>query len=76
MDNKIVLINENNEEEEFTIEDTFGIDEKNYAALLSEEKMILIVEIIEKNDEVEFKAIEDQKELDEIIKLYEEIKEE
>lgn len=76
MEEKITLINENGNKEDFYLENTFGIDDKNYAALLSEDEMILIVEIIENGDDYEFRAIEDQQELDTIIKLYEEMIEE
>lgn len=40
-----------------------------------DDDLILMVELIESNGEVIFKAIEDQDELDEIIALYEDMKE-
>ena len=68
----IFLLDENNNEVEFNIIDTFGIDDKNYAALEEiGDDMIMIVEVI-----ITFKTIEDQKELDEIIDFYEQMKRE
>ena len=73
----IVLYDEDNNEVKFNIIDTFGVDDNNYCALQQEDDdLILIAEVINNDDEVIFKAIEDQQELDEIIKLYEEMKEE
>ena len=70
----IFLLDENNNEVEFNIIDTFGIDDKNYAALQEkDDDMILIVEVIVTGDVINFKAIEDQKELDDIIEFYEEM---
>ncbi|WP_105300483.1 DUF1292 domain-containing protein [Anaerococcus marasmi] len=75
MDN-IILLDEDNNEVEFEILDTFGVDEANYAALKQvEDELILIVEVIEKNNEIELKSIEDQDLLDELIEIYEEMKE-
>ena len=71
----IFLLDENNNEVEFNILDTFGIDDKNYAALKEvDDDMILMVEIEIVGDVINFKSIEDQKELDEIIGFYEEMK--
>lgn len=73
---KIILLDQNNNEVEFELIDTFGVDEANYAALKQiDDDLILMVELIESNGEVIFKAIEDQYELDEIIALYEDMKE-
>ena len=73
----IVLLNENNEEVEFNIIDSFGVDDKNYCALQEEgDDLILIVEVVNNGEEVVFKAIDNQEELDEIIGLYEEMREE
>ncbi|MCW6678053.1 DUF1292 domain-containing protein [Anaerococcus sp. NML200574] len=73
----IFLLDENNNEVEFNIEDTFGIDDNNYAALKNPiDDMILIVEVINEADEVIFKSIEDQNQLNEIIEFYEEMKRE
>ncbi|MEQ0487483.1 DUF1292 domain-containing protein [Anaerococcus murdochii] len=73
----IFLLDENNNEVEFNILDTFGIDDKNYAALEQVgDDMIMIVEVYNTSDVISFKTIEDQKELDEIIEFYEEMKRE
>ena len=73
---KIILLDQENNEVEFELIDTFGVDEANYAALKQiDDDLILMVELIESNGEVIFKAIEDQDELDEIIALYEDMKE-
>ena len=73
---KIILLNQDNNEVEFELIDTFGVDEANYAALKQiDDDLILMVELIESDGEVIFKAIEDQDELDEIIALYEDMKE-
>ena len=75
--NSIFLLDENNNEVEFNILDTFGIDDKNYAALEQVgDDMIMIVEVYNTSDVISFKTIEDQKELDEIIEFYEEMKRE
>ncbi|WP_311492494.1 DUF1292 domain-containing protein [uncultured Anaerococcus sp.] len=71
----IFLLDENNNEVEFNILDTFGIDEKNYAALKKVgDDMIMIVEVENTCDLITFKTIEDQNELNEIIEFYEEMK--
>lgn len=73
----IFLLDENNNEVEFNIIDTFGIDDKNYAALEEiGDDMIMIVEVKNCDDIITFKTIEDQKELDEIIDFYEQMKRE
>ncbi|WP_130819967.1 DUF1292 domain-containing protein [Anaerococcus vaginimassiliensis] len=73
---KIILLDQENNEVEFELIDTFGVDEANYAALKQiDDDLILMVELIESDGEVIFKAIEDQDELDEIIALYEDMKE-
>ena len=73
----IILFDENNNEVEFNIIDTFGVDDRNFCALQEEDdELILIMEIINNGDEIEFKSIENQQELDEIISLYEEMREE
>lgn len=73
----IFLLDENNNEVEFNLIDTFGIDDKNYAALEEiGDDMIMIVEVKNSDDVITFKTIEDQKELDEIIDFYEQMKRE
>ena len=72
----IVLYDEDNNEVEFNIIDTFGVDDKNYCALQQyDDELIMIMEVINDEEQVEFKSIENQEELDEIISLYEEMKE-
>lgn len=74
MDN-IILLDENNKEVEFEIIDTFGVDDKDYAALSPiEEDFIIIFEMIKKDKEIDFKIIEDEKELNEIVNIYENMK--
>lgn len=76
MDN-IILYDEDNNEVKFNIIDTFGVDDKNYCALQKDnDDMILILEVINNDKEVLFKSINDQKELDEIIELYEQMRDE
>lgn len=73
---KIILLDQDNNEVEFELIDTFGVDDANYAALKQiDDDLILMVELIESDGEVIFKAIEDKDELDEIIALYEDMKE-
>ena len=53
------------------------LDDKNYCALQKDnDDMILILEVINNDKEVLFKSIDDQKELDEIIELYEQMRDE
>lgn len=74
---KIILLDQENNEVEFELIDTFGVDEANYAALKQvNEDLILILEIIEDGKELVFKSIDDDKKLDEIVDFYEQMKEE
>ncbi|MFM1514998.1 DUF1292 domain-containing protein [Helcococcus ovis] len=53
------------------IVDTFGVDEKDYAALLDEKTdELYLFEIKIENEEVTFKTIENEKELEEILAIY------
>ncbi len=73
---KIILTDENNKEVEFNIIDTFGVDDKDYAVLEPiDEDFLLIYEIIKNDDTISFKTIDNDRELDEIIKIYENMKE-
>lgn len=73
---KITLTDENNKEVEFKIEDTFGVDDKNYAALSpNDEDFVVIFEMIEDSEGINFKVIENNQELNEVIKIYEDMKE-
>lgn len=75
--NKIILMNENNKEVEFNLIDTFGVDDKEYAVLEPlDEDFIVIFEMIKEKDSISFKAIENDRELDEIANIYENMKEE
>ncbi|WP_236785430.1 DUF1292 domain-containing protein [Anaerococcus ihuae] len=73
---KIILTDQNNKEVEFNIVDTFGVDDKDYAVLEPiDEDFLLIYEIIKNDDTISFKTIDNDRELDEIIKIYENMKE-
>ena len=73
---KIILTDENNKEVEFNIIDTFGVDDKDYAVLEPiDEDFLLIYEIIQNDDAISFKTIDNDKELDELIRIYENMKE-
>ena len=73
---KIILTDDNNREVEFNIIDTFGVDDKDYAALEPiDEDFILILEMIKDKDSISFKAISNDREFDEIAKIYENMKE-
>ena len=75
--NKIILMDENNKEVEFNLIDTFGVDDKEYAVLEPlDEDFIVIFEMIKEKDSISFKAIENDRELDEIANIYENMKEE
>ncbi|MFM1573125.1 DUF1292 domain-containing protein [Helcococcus ovis] len=53
------------------IVDTFGVDKKDYAALLDEKTdELYLFEIKIENEEVTFKTIENEKELEEILAIY------
>ncbi|MGO3017910.1 MAG: DUF1292 domain-containing protein [Anaerococcus sp.] len=74
---KIILLDENNKEVEFEIVSTFGVDDKDYAALEPvDDDFIYIFEMIKSDDEVIFKSIDDQEELEEIANIYEQMERE
>lgn len=74
---KISLFDEDNNEIEFHIVSTFGVDDKDYAALEPVgEDFVVIFEMIKNDGEVSFKSIEDSEELDEIIEIYEQLERE
>lgn len=74
---RIKLLNENNEEVEFNIVATFGVDDKDYAALEAiEGDYTIIFEMIKSKDEIIFKTIDNQKELDEIVEIFEQMERE
>lgn len=73
MNEKIRLF-DGEQETEFEILNTFGVDEKDYAALYQEdEQLIYLAEIRHEDDHISFRTIEDEKELKEIKKIYEEL---
>lgn len=73
----IFLTDENNKEVEFKIVETFGVDDKDYAALEPVgEDFIIILEMIKTKDEINFKSIDNQEELEEIIEIYEQMERE
>lgn len=73
---KIILTDQNNKEVELNIVDTFGVDDKDYAVLEPiDEDFLLIYEIIKNDDTISFKTIDNDRELDEIIRIYENMKE-
>lgn len=77
MQEKIILVDEMGEEKEFVILATFGLDEDDYAALLPSddiESPTYILKMEETEDgEMILMGIEDEEELQEAIKAYEEI---
>lgn len=70
----IKLYNENNNEKEFKIINTFGMDDDNYCLLedISNGDNV-ILKYIENDEKIEFIGLRDQKELDEAIEAYEEL---
>ncbi|MDD7463919.1 MAG: DUF1292 domain-containing protein [Anaerococcus sp.] len=74
---KIILHDENNNEVEFKLVSTFGVDDNDYAALEPlDEDFIVIFEMIKSNDEIIFKSIDDQEELNEVADVYEQMERE
>ncbi len=80
MQEKIVLIDEMGEEQEFVILATFGLDDDDYAALLPSqdiESPTYILKMEETEDgEMLLMGIEDEEELQAAIEAYEEIESE
>lgn len=75
MDNTIELY-DGNRVKRFQIMDTFGVDDKDYAVLKAEDsKDLYLLEMRYTDDEVEFLTIDDDDEFEEILELYEELKE-
>lgn len=70
----IKLYDENNNEKEFKIINTFGMDDDNYCLLedISNGDNV-ILKYIENDEKIEFIGLRDQKELDEAIEAYEEL---
>ncbi|HZK33314.1 MAG TPA: DUF1292 domain-containing protein [Tissierellaceae bacterium] len=80
MDDKIVLLDQLGNEQEFIILGTFGLDDENYAALLpaeDTESSIYILRMEEDRDGgILLIGIEDDEELEAAIDAYEEIQSE
>ncbi|MFM1524637.1 MULTISPECIES: DUF1292 domain-containing protein [Helcococcus] len=68
---KYIEISDGEQTLNLLIVDTFGVDEKDYAALLDEETdELYLFEIEIEDEEVTFKTIESEKELDEVLAIY------
>ena len=80
MDDRITLLDELGQEQEFIILATFGLDEENYAALIPAEDMessIFILRMEEDQDgELLLIGIDDEEELQDAIDAYESIQSE
>lgn len=70
----IKLYDVNNNEKEFKIINTFGMDEDNYCILedISNGENV-ILKYIENDEQVEFIGLEDEKELNDAIQVYEDL---
>lgn len=69
-----IELNDGNETIKLLLLDTFGVEEKDYAALLDEnDDQLYILEINLEDNEVVFETIEDEEEFNEILALYEEL---
>lgn len=55
---------------EFTLLDTFGVDDSEYAALISKENELYIMKISRDGDKAVLETIEDKKEFDQILSIY------
>ncbi|NLW52789.1 MAG: DUF1292 domain-containing protein [Tissierellia bacterium] len=65
-----IILNDGTKDIEFDLLDTFGVEDKEYAALLSEDEEIYIMEFEVDGEDAVFKTIENKKEFDEILALY------
>ncbi len=65
-----IILNDGQKDVEFTLLDTFGVDDNEYAALISEENELYIMKISREKDEAVLETIEDKKEFDQILSLY------
>ena len=80
MDERIMLLDEMGQEQEFIILATFGLDDEDYAALIPSDDLdgltyILRIELDE-NGESFLSGIDDDEELQDAIEAYEEIQKE
>lgn len=66
-----IILYDGDKEVKFQLLDTFAVDDDEYAALLNtEDEKIYILEIEYEGENVNFKSIEDEKVLDEVLSLY------
>ncbi|MGF0039314.1 DUF1292 domain-containing protein [Peptoniphilaceae bacterium SGI.131] len=69
-----IILNDGQRDVSFELLDTFGVDDKDYAALLNEEDgEIYLMEISFEGQEAIFKTIEDKKTFDEVLAFYNEL---
>lgn len=80
MDERIVLLDELGQEQEFIILATFGLDDMDYAALIPaddiEELTYILRMEVDENGEMILTGIDDDEELEDAIEAYEEIQKE
>lgn len=76
----IEIYNENNEIEKYYLVDSFGVEDDDYVVLKStdeEDEMLYIFKTVkDKDNQVVFEGIENEKKLDEVVDIYLELKEE
>lgn len=80
MDDRIVLLDELGEEQEFIILATFGLDDEDYAVLIPSDDLEGLTYILrmetDENGELLLSGIEDDEELQDAIEAYEEMQKE
>ena len=80
MDDRIVLLDELGEEQEFIILATFGLDDEDYAALIPSDDLEGLTYILrmetDESGELLLSGIEDDEELQDAIEAYEEMQKE
>lgn len=65
-----IILNDGQKDIEFTLLDTFGVDDSEYAALISQENELYIMKVSREKDGAVLETIEDKKEFDQILSLY------
>jgi len=65
-----IILNDGNKDIEFDLLDTFSVEDKEYASLMSKDDELYIMEVDFDGDEAVFKTIDNKKEFDEILALY------
>ena len=65
-----IILNDGQKDIEFELMDTFSVEDQEYAALLSPEEEIYIMEMEFEGEDAIFRTIENKKEFDEILALY------